>query len=183
MWREQGKVSYASVGPGTFSHLAMEMFSEAIQVQPTHIPYKGAGPAQTDLIGGQVTVMFDGLASANAQVKAGRLRPIAVTSRQRSPYAPQVPTLIESGVAGLENFEITAWVGLFAPSGTPAPVVQRIKFEVDRVLAQPEFAQALAATSMTVLPSRPQQQFIDDVRHDYQRWARAARSTKLDPSN
>jgi tripartite-type tricarboxylate transporter receptor subunit TctC len=175
------KASYASVGPGTFSHLAMETFAHAVDVQPLHVPYKGASAAITDVIGGQVALMFDGLASGSAQHRSGRVKAIAVTSLDRSPFLPDVPTVAESGIRALKNFEVSAWVGLFAPAGTPQPVIQRIHRELDKVLSSPEFRSQLQANSMLVAQPGTPERFAQQVRLDTAKWSRAAREAKLTP--
>ena len=120
--REPGKLNYASLGNGTAAHLGMEMLKSAAGIEITHVPYKGSAPAVTDLLAGQVQVMVDGLPSALQHVKAGKLRAIALTSLQRAPALPELPTITES----YPGFYADAWSGLFAPKGTPQPIVSQL---------------------------------------------------------
>lgn len=130
-----GKVAYASSGAGTILHLTGELFSARSGAQLLHVPYKGAVPASTDLLGGQVQAMFDSIANAAPQVKAGKLRALAVLMPTRSPLLPDVPTAAEQGFEGLE---FPAWIGLFAPSRTPPALLAQITKTVREVTAQPD---------------------------------------------
>ena len=123
-----GQINFASSGSGTSIHLSGELFKTMAGVDITHVPYKGSSPALVDLIGGQVQIMFDNLPSALPQIKAGKLRAIAVTSLKRAPVLPDVPTISEGGLPG---FEASSWFGVLAPAGTPAPIVARINAEVN----------------------------------------------------
>ena len=138
-----GGLPYASSGNGQSTHLAAELFATMAGAPMTHVPYKGSAPALTDLAGGQVALMFDTVLSAMPQVKAGRLKAIAVTSAQRAPSAPELPTVAEA--AGLAGYEATAWNGLFVPAGVPADVQAAIVRAVAEVLAEPETRQRFAA--------------------------------------
>ena len=137
----EGKVSYASSGSGTSIHMAGELFKLRTGLKTLHVPYKGSAPALTDLIGGQVQYMFDNMPSAWPHVQGGKLRALAVTTRQRSPSAPDVPTMEESGVA---PFDVTSWFGLVAPKGTPKAVQDRINQVVNAAFDKPEIKQAYA---------------------------------------
>lgn len=130
-----GKVAYASSGAGTILHLTGELFSARSGAQLLHVPYKGAVPASTDLLGGQVQAMFDSIANAAPQVKAGKLRALAVLMPTRSPLLPDVPTAAEQGFEGLE---FPAWIGLFAPARTPPALLAQITKTVREVTAQPD---------------------------------------------
>jgi len=136
-----GKVNFASGGKGTSVHLAGELFRSMINAEMIHIPYKGSGPAVTDLIGGQVQMMFDTAASALPQLKGGKLRAIAVTGSHRLPELPDVPTFAEAGLTG---FDAPAWYGLLAPVGTPKPVIQFLNTQVNEILKEPATKQRLA---------------------------------------
>ena len=131
----QANTNYVSVGAGSFSHVGMEMLAQLLNVKLTHIPYKGASPAQTDLIGGQAQFMRDSVASAATQVSTGRVKAFGVTSKVRSPFIQDIPAFAESGVAALRNFEIAVWVGLFAPIGTPTAVIDRLDLKSRPCLA------------------------------------------------
>jgi tripartite-type tricarboxylate transporter receptor subunit TctC len=128
-----GRLAYASSGPGTILHLSGELFAARSGTQLLHVPYKGAVPASTDLLAGQVQVMFDSIANATPQIKAGKLRALAVLMPSRTPLLPDVPTAVEQGFEGLE---FPAWIGLFAPARTPAPVLAQITSTVREVTAQ-----------------------------------------------
>ena len=179
--RSGDKAAYASVGAGTFGHLAMETFVNAIGVRPTHVPYKGSGAAYIDVMSGQVAMMFDGLSSGSAQYRAGRLNALAVTSSSRSPLLPDVPTVAESGIPSLKNFEVSAWVGLFAPAGTSSLVTRKVRQEIDKILGTREFRSQLLAVSMTAAEPRPIEQFVEEIRLDTAKWSQAARDAKLSP--
>ena len=116
---DPGKHSYAHLGAGALSQMVMELLKQMAGVDVVGVPYKGSGQALTDLMGGQLPLMFDGLTSANPQVKAGRIKALAVSSKQRTRFAPDVPALAESGVPALKDYDVQAWTGVFAPAGTP----------------------------------------------------------------
>jgi tripartite-type tricarboxylate transporter receptor subunit TctC len=133
-----GELAFASAGNGTSQHLSGELFKKMTGVDMIHIPYKGSAPAVTDLVGGQVQLMFDNLPSSLPQVRAGKLRALAVTGPGRSPVLPDLPTLSE---AGLPDFSITSWFALFAPAGTPVKILVRLNKEADKAIASKELRQ------------------------------------------
>lgn len=137
-----GGLNYASAGSGSSNHLSMELFSSLAGVDLVHVPYKGSVPAVTDLIGGQVDVMFDNVPNVIQHVKAGKLRALAVSSKGRSAFLPDVPTVAESGVPG---FDVSVWFGVVAPAGTPVPVVAKLNVEFNRILGLPDVAQLFHA--------------------------------------
>ena len=130
-----GELTFASSGSGTSIHLSGELFKSMAGLQLTHIPYKGSGPMQIDLISGQVNMAFDNLSAAMAQIKGGRLKALAVTGASRSPMLPELPTVAE---AGLPGYEATSWNGVFAPAGTPKEVVDKLNREINAILRSPE---------------------------------------------
>jgi len=130
-----GGLNYASAGNGSSNHLSMELFKSLAGVDMVHVPYKGSVPAVTDLIGGQVDVMFDNVPNVLQHVKAGKLRALAVSSGQRSPFLPQLPTVAESGVPA---FDVSVWFGVVVPTGTPTTVVSRLNAEINRILKLPD---------------------------------------------
>jgi tripartite-type tricarboxylate transporter receptor subunit TctC len=136
-----GELTYASAGTGGVQHLAGELLKITAKVNLIHVPYKGAAPAMPDLIGGHVAMFFSGMPPAMPHVRSGKLRPLAVTTLQRSPAAPDVPTMAESGVAG---FDISNWFAYFVPAGTPAEIVARLNAEIVRALKQPDVKSKLA---------------------------------------
>ena len=149
-----GQINFASSGSGTSIHLSGELFKTMAGVDITHIPYKGSSPALTDLVGGQVQIMFDNLPSALPQIKAGKLRAIAVTSLKRAPVLPDVPTISESGLPG---FEASSWFGVLAPAGTPAPIVARINAEVNKWLQSAEAREKLLSQGAEAAGGSPEQ--------------------------
>jgi len=143
-----GGLSSASAGTGTSQHLALELLAFKSGVKFTHIPYKGSGPAIQDVIGGQVDMMFDTTVVAGPHIQSGKLRAIAVTSSKRLASMPDVPTVAESGVPGLQDFEVVSWQAIFVPAGTPAPVVDRLHTEIRKILATPEMQDKLKGFGM-----------------------------------
>ncbi len=143
-----GGLSSASAGTGTSQHLALELLAYKSGVKFTHIPYKGSGPAIQDVIGGQVDMMFDTTVVAGPHIQSGKLRAIAVTSAKRLPSMPDVPTIAESGVPGLTDFEVVSWQAIFVPAGTPAPIVDRLHTEIRKILAQPDMRDKLKSFGM-----------------------------------
>ena len=129
-----GEINYASAGNGTGQHLSMELFKLMSGINLTHVPYRGAQPAYADVISGQVPVFFDNLASALGQIKGGNVRALAVSGSKRSPLLPDVPTVAEAGVPGYENY---VWFGLWAPKGTPQPIIDRLHTEIQKALVNP----------------------------------------------
>ncbi len=133
--KNPGRLNYASAGNGTSHHLAGELFKLQTQTFITHIPYRGAGPALQDLIGGQVDLMFDGLGSSSNHIRGGRIKALAVAAPRRAPGFPDLPTTSE---AGLPSYQVATWYGLWAPKGTPGEIVERLQAELAKALATPE---------------------------------------------
>ncbi|WP_309969396.1 tripartite tricarboxylate transporter substrate binding protein [Variovorax guangxiensis] len=151
---QPGKVTFASAGNGTSIHLAGELFASMAQVEMLHVPYKGSGPAVTDLIGGQVDYMFDSVTSAMPHVKSGKLRAIAVTTAKRSSAMPNVPTLAE---AGLPGYELSPWFAVYMPAGTPQTVVARINDALLDAMKTPEAKARFASIGAEPIGSTPEQ--------------------------
>ncbi|KQB58782.1 MULTISPECIES: tripartite tricarboxylate transporter substrate binding protein [Acidovorax] len=145
---KQGGLSSASAGTGSSQHLAVELLAYKSGVKFTHIPYKGSGPAIQDVISGQVDMMFDTTVVAAPHIQSGKLRAIAVTSPQRLASMPDVPTVAESGVAELKDFQVQSWQAIFVPAGTPTPVVTRLHDEIRKILAQPDMQTRLKGFGM-----------------------------------
>lgn len=145
----KGHVSYGSAGPGSLTHLCMELFKEQMHVPMVHIPYRGIAPAITDVIGGQTQAMFPGLAAALPHIHSGKLRPLAVTGTKRAPQIKDVPTLEE---LGLKNFDAMQWYGVVGPAGIPQDVVARLNSTLNQVLAQPDLRTRLASEAIEPLP-------------------------------
>jgi tripartite-type tricarboxylate transporter receptor subunit TctC len=162
------KLSYGTFGIGTSAHLAGELFKDMAKVNLTAVPYKGAAPAITDLIGGQIQVMFTTVASAASLVESGQLRAIAVTSAERSPAFPKLPTVAEAGVPG---YAAESWYGLFAPAGTPADVVDRVNKSA-ALAVQSEAFKRLGVNEGMVVITRPPEELDRYVRSEEARWRR-----------
>lgn len=146
--KRQGGLSSASAGTGTSQHLALEMLAWKSGVNFTHIPYKGSGPAIQDVIGGQVEMMFDTTVVAAPHIQSGKLRALAVTSKQRVDSLKDIPTVAESGVSSLADFEVISWQAIFAPNGTPDEIVQTLHQEIAKILATPEMRARLSTMGM-----------------------------------
>lgn len=143
-----GGLSSASAGTGTSQHLSLELLAYKSGVKFTHVPYKGSGPAIQDVIGGQVDMMFDTTVVAAPHIQSGKLRAIAVTSAKRLASMPDVPTVAESGIKGLGDFEVVSWQAIFVPAGTPAPIVERLHTEIRTILAQPDMQEKMKGFGM-----------------------------------
>lgn len=162
-----GSLSYASSGPGTPYHMAGELFKAMAGLAIVHIPYRGSSGARSDLLGGQIDLMFDAIPTMAEQVRAGRVKALGTSGAQRSSVLPDVPTIAESGVPG---YEATIWLGLMAPKGTPAAIVARLNAEVSRIAGQPAVRQAWAAQGATPMLMTPEA-FARYVQEDITKWA------------
>jgi tripartite-type tricarboxylate transporter receptor subunit TctC len=170
-----GKLNFGSGGPGSTPHLAGEMLKTMAGLQMTHVPYKGGGPALADLVGGQIQLMLENIPSTLPFVKSGRLRVLAVTSKERSPTVPDVPTLDE---AGLKGYELTGWNGLFVPRGTARAIVTRLHTETVKALTVPDVKQRLAAMS-AVPGGEPPEKFAAFIKAEIAKWAKIAKQAGL----
>jgi tripartite-type tricarboxylate transporter receptor subunit TctC len=168
-----GKIDYASSGNGSGQHLFTAMFASMADISMSHVPYRGSGQATTDLIGGQVLVSIPGLAGMLGHIKAGRLRALAVTGVQRSPQLPQVPTLAESGLKGYSAY---VWLGLLAPRGTPAPIIDRLHRELVAALASSEVKNYMNNAAIEAVGSSPAE-FDAYFREEKDRWAKIIKET------
>jgi len=168
-----GRIPYASAGNGSSSHLAMALFASMAGIDVQHVPYKGTGPAITDLLAGQVGLTIASIVPLLPQVRAGRLRPLAVTGRQRSGTLPDVPTIAESGVAG---YDMTNWFGVLAPARVRAGVLGRLDTELRAIVASPEARERYAAQGADPVGAGPQA-FAQVIREDLSRWARVVRES------
>jgi tripartite-type tricarboxylate transporter receptor subunit TctC len=165
--KSPGKYAFASAGSGSPQHLAGEMVKIAWGVDMLHIPYKGSGPAISDVVGGQVPVGFESTVVLQPFVEAGRVRPLATTGAKRSISLPAVPTMMESGAT---DFDLTNWYGVFAPAGTPKEVVDRLNVEMRRILASPEVSERLAKMGSSLVPGTADE-FAQFIRAEGPRWA------------
>ena len=170
-----GKLNYASSGPGTPYHMAGELFKNMAGVYLVHIPYRGSTGARTDLIGGQVDVMFDAVTTMVEQIKAGKVKAIATTGRTRSEVLPEVPTMAE---AGLPGYEATIWLGLMAPRGTPKAVVDRLNEAISKISSQPDVKQLWGRQGAAPLVMTPEV-FDKYARDDITKWSRLIQSASI----
>lgn len=168
-----GTLNFASTGVGGTSHLAGELFKMMTGTDIVHVAYKGSGPAVTDLLGGQVPMMFDSVASALPHVTAGKLRALGVTGKSRSPALPQVPTVAESGLPG---FEASAWNGINAPAGTPPQVLRRLNAEILKVLALPEVKERFAKVGAEPAGGTPEQ-FDAFMAAETEKWGKVVKQS------
>ncbi|MGZ5163022.1 MAG: Bug family tripartite tricarboxylate transporter substrate binding protein [Burkholderiales bacterium] len=169
--REPGKLSYSSAGVGSSNHLAGALFNIEAGVDVVHIPYKGAAPALTDLIAGQVQLSFQTLPSVGGNVKSKRLKPLAVTSARRASTYPEVPTAAE---AGLKGFEVSAWYSILVPAGTPRPIIDRLNGEIQKALKQKDVVDRLQAEGAEVAGTSPEE-FGDFMRRETVKWGRVVK--------
>ena len=173
--KEPGRINFASSGTGSTQHIAAEMFKDAAGIELTHVPYKGSAAALVDLVSGQVQMSFDTMPSVIGQIKAGKLRALGVTSARRNAQMPQVPTLVEAGLPGVE---IGAWYGIYMPAATPRAVQARVHDEVNKVLAMPETRTRLEAVGAELQPMG-QAEFIAFHTAEYQRFGEIIRKNHI----
>ena len=169
------QINFASSGTGSTQHIAAEVFKDAASIQITHVPYKGSAAALVDLVSGQVQMSFDTMPSVIGQIKAGKLRALAVTSPQRNPQLPQVPTMAE---AGLREVEISAWYGIYMPASTPKAVQQKVHDEVNKVISMPETKTRLEAVGAELRPM-PQADFGSFHLAEYKRFGDIIRKNNI----
>ena len=170
-----GQLSIASAGSGSSNHLAIELFMRMADVKLLHVPYKGSGPAITDLLGSQVESMMDQLTASIGHIREGRIKPLAITSRTRSPLLPNVPTLDELGVKG---YEASTFTGLFAPAGTPRAVLDKLYSSLRKALANDTVRERYRGMGVQIIDSS-QAEFDAFVRADYEKWRRVAREGNI----
>jgi tripartite-type tricarboxylate transporter receptor subunit TctC len=167
------RVTFGSAGNGSVNHLLGEMFNAEAGVRMEHVPYRGAAPALTDLVGGQIDVVFTSLPSVGSFIAAGSVRPLAVTSAKRSGAYPDIPTVAESGIPG---FDVNPWFGLFAPRGTPLEVVRKINADVAEALRNPDVADKVAKQGADIYLTTPEE-FAAVVKADMTKWAKVVRDS------
>ena len=170
-----GKLNYASASVASIGHLTGELLNHAAGIDLVHVPYKGSGQAVIDLLAGQVPMMFSGMSSVMPHIKAGKLRPLAVTGAQRSPATPAVPTIAESGFPG---FEATAWYGVLAPARTPKPIVNRLHDEIVRALALPDVKERLNNVGFDLVGGTPEA-FGAYIKTEIKKWTKVVRAAKI----
>jgi tripartite-type tricarboxylate transporter receptor subunit TctC len=171
----RGRVTYGSSGTGTSTHLAGELFKRLAGVELTHVPYRGVAPVINDLIPGRVDVTFNTIGGLLPQVRAGNLRALAVTTPQRFPSVPEIPTIAESGVPG---FDVSSWYGFFVPAKTPAPIVARMHADTAALLAEPALKDQLEKLGVMVVGSTPQA-LATQLKSEIDKWAPIIRENRI----
>jgi tripartite-type tricarboxylate transporter receptor subunit TctC len=174
-----GTITFGSTSPGGSPHMSGELLKTMTGTDLLHVPYKGGGPMLIDLMGGQIQLGFDNLPSSMPHIKAGKIRPIAVTTRERWPNAPEIPTIAESGVP---DYEVSAWFGLLAPAGTPMPIVEQLQAEVAKVLQVPEMKTQLLELGAKPVGNTPAE-FAAMIDAEIRKWRKVAEANKLTKTN
>jgi tripartite-type tricarboxylate transporter receptor subunit TctC len=172
---EPDKLNYASSGPGTPYHMAGELFKSMAKVSITHIPYKGSAGARTDVLGGQVEMMFDAVTTMTEQAKAGKVKALATTGKQRSEVMPDVPTVSEAGVPG---YEATIWLGVMAPKNTPKAIVDKLNEAISQIVGQVEVKQTWGKQGAVPMVMNPAQ-FDKYLNEDIAKWANVIKSANI----
>jgi tripartite-type tricarboxylate transporter receptor subunit TctC len=172
---QPGKVSFASSGTGSTNHLTAVLYAQQIQGEIVHVPYRGGGPALADLIGGQVDAMFATLPSAITLIKAGKLRALAVTGSIRSPVLPEIPTLKEYGVIGVE---VTTWNGILAPQKLPLPLIKQLHEGILQVIQDPTFIEKMRAVGVETVSSS-QENFKKRIQLEYENWSKLIKQSRI----
>ncbi len=167
------QLTYASTGSGTSNHMSMELFKLMTGTKITHVPYKGSAPALVDLMGGHVMMIFDNTPNVLPHVKGGKLKAIAVTSQKRSDLAPEVPTVIESGVPG---YEVNVWFGVVAPASTPRDVVTKLNGEINKIIAMSDVRQRFTNGGVTPVGGTAEQ-FTEHIRSEVAKWGKVVKAT------
>lgn len=174
--KNPAKLSYGSAGPGTLTHLGMEQIKLASGIFMVHIPYRGVGPAYTDLLAGQTQAMFPTLFAALPYINTNRVRGLAVTGSKRSAAAPNIPTFKE---LGLNGFDGQQWYGIVGPANLPPTITAKLNTEINKVLALPDFSEKMTSEAMTLMPMTPQQ-FGTYIKEDIARWAKVAKERNIE---
>jgi tripartite-type tricarboxylate transporter receptor subunit TctC len=172
-----GRINYGSPGNGTPHHLAMELFKSETGIDLTHVPYRGTGPAVTDLLGGQIGAMFLPIHVALPHMQGGKLDVLAAGSLQRTPVTPDIPSLAEA--TGVKNIDVDIWYAVYAPAGTPAEIVTRLNAEMNTLLRQPDVRETLAKQGLAATGGSPEQ--LAQMTHaDLERWAKVVQAAKIE---
>jgi tripartite-type tricarboxylate transporter receptor subunit TctC len=174
--KNPAKLSYGSAGPGTLTHLGMEQFKLAAGIFMVHVPYRGIGPAFTDLLAGQTQAMLPTLYAAIPYLKSNRVRALAVTGQKRSSAEPNIPTFKELGFNGFDGQQ---WYGVVGPANMPEAIVAKLNTELNKVLASPEFNQEMTSEAMTLMPMTPTQ-FTNYIKEDIARWVKVAKERHIE---
>ena len=171
-----GKLSFGSAGPGTLTHLAMEQLKVSAELDMVHVPYRGIGPAITDILGGQTQALFPGLAAGLPHIKGGKVKPLAVTGLARHKLLPSVPTLEESGFKGFDGVQ---WYGIVGPANLPRDIVKRLNDEITKAIASPELRERLSGEALEPMPMTPEQ-FAQYIKDDIARWSTLAKARNIE---
>lgn len=177
--KNPGKYSYASNGNGSYSHMAMELFKQMAGVDLVHVPYKGPAQAETDVMAGQVTLMFDAVATGSEQVKGKRLRAYGISSRKPDPIAPQYTPLADQGVAVLKDFDVVGWSGILAPRGTPPEIVDALTGAVRETLADPAYRDTMARRGASLVAPDAVGGMARQIREDTAKWGALVKSANI----
>jgi tripartite-type tricarboxylate transporter receptor subunit TctC len=172
---QPGRLSFASSGAGSSTHMSAELFKSMSQTEILHIPYKGSGQALPDLMSGRVSMMFENMPGAVSHIKAGKVRALAVTGLRRSAAMPELPTIAESGVAGYESL---SWSGIALPAGAPRAVVERLNRDINAILASPDMRQKLAEQGADAMGGPPEA-FGEHTRSEREKWSRLIRANNI----
>ena len=173
--KDPGKLTYASAGNGTSIHLAGEVFASMAGINIMHVPYKGSGPAITDMLGGQVDLMFDSITSARPHIQSGKLRALGVTTIKRSSALPDVPTIAEAGVPG---YEVSPWFAVFAPAGTPPDVIAKLNKVLNDGMKDPETLKKLESVGAEPIGTSPQE-LASHLRKELDRWGKLIKERNI----
>ena len=172
--KEPGKINFASAGPGTAQHLSAELFKSQAGIDLVHVPYKGSGPAMTDLLGGQVMLMFDSVTAALGNIKGGKLRALAVTTAQRVPQLPEVPPIADT----VPGFDAAGWSGILAPISTPREIVEKVSADIQRLLREPALRDKIIERGSIPDPGTPQA-YGAFIQREIEKWARVAKAANV----
>lgn len=175
---DPGKLTFASQGVGTSAHLAGELFNSLAGVNMTHVPYKGAGPALNDLLGGQVNMMFATATAAAPLIESGKVRALGVTTSERSPVRPEVPSIAEAGVPG---YAAESWYGFFVPAGTPADIVKKLNAATAKAAKSEAFRKRVEGEGLVISAGTPKE-LADYVNAEQKRWAAVVKAAKIEPN-
>ena len=173
--KNPGKLNYASTGSGSSNHLSMELFKSMTDTQLTHVPYKGSAPAVMALMGGEIDLMFDNIPNVMTQLRAGKLKPIAVTGSKRSTMFPDIPTVAETGVPG---YEVNVWFGMQLPAGTPAAVVQKLNKDLVKILTEQDVVNRFAELGVDVVAGTPEE-FSALIRREIPKWTKVIKDANI----
>lgn len=169
-----GQIPFSSAGSGSSQHLSGAMLNMMAGIKLNHVPYKGSAPSVTAVLAGEVSMLFGTMADVVGHVHAGKLRALAVTSVQRIPALPEVPTMIE---AGLPGFEATAWFGVLAPAATPRPIVERLNGEINRIIKSPEVLKRISQQGSALIVGGTPEQFADFIRAEIEKWGKVVKDS------